>query len=80
MGDMSSMVTESGWRGSCTFVVDRREAESETVTSFYLVADDAGILPTYRPGQSLGRFLGLPDRMTPVIRNCTLSDSPKHAG
>ncbi len=78
-GDMSSMVTEPGWEGCRTFLVDRREAESETVTSFYLVPEDGGVLPTYRPGQSLGFVLDVPDRMTPVIRNYTISDSPKDA-
>ena len=76
---MSSMVTEPGWEGCRTFLVDRREAESETVTSFYLVPEDGGVLPTYRPGQSLGFVLDVPDRMTPVIRNYTISDSPKDA-
>ena len=61
------------------FLLDRREAESETVTSFYLVPEDGGTLPTYRPGQSLGFVLDLPDRMAPVIRNYTISDSPKDA-
>ncbi len=78
-GDMSSMVTEPGWEGCRTFLVDRREPESETVTSFYLVPEDGGALPTYRPGQSLGFVLDLPDRMAPVIRNYTISDSPKDA-
>ena len=73
------MVTEPGWEGCRTFLLDRREAESETVTSFYLVPEDGGTLPTYRPGQSLGFVLDLPDRMAPVIRNYTISDSPKDA-
>lgn len=73
------MVAELDWEGCRTFLVDRREAESETVTSFYLVPEDGGALPTYRPGQSLGFVLDLPDRMTPVIRNYTISDSPKDA-
>ena len=79
-GGISSMVTEPGWEGYRNFFVDRREAESETVTSFYLVPEDGGALPAYRPGQSLGFALDLPDHMVPVIRNYTISDSPKDAG
>lgn len=74
------MVTEPGWEGWRTFLVDRRKAESETVTSFYLVPEDGGGLPAYRPGQSLGFALDLPDRMSPVIRNYTISDSPQDTG
>lgn len=76
-GDNKSMTTELGWEGYRTFLVDRREAESETVTSFYLVPEDAGVLPSFRPGQSLGFSLDLPDRVVPVIRNYTISNSPK---
>lgn len=65
-----------GWDGYRTFVVERKEPESETVTSFYLVPDDGDALPAYRPGQFLGFALDVPGAPTPVRRTYTISDSP----
>ena len=74
------MNKKSNWVGYRTFVVDRREPESETVTSFYLIPEDGGDLPGYFPGQSLGFAIDLPGQKRPVARNYTISDSPKNAG
>jgi len=43
--------TSAAWTGYRSFVVERTEDESETVTSFYLVPEDGGPLPGYKPGQ-----------------------------
>jgi uncharacterized protein len=65
-----------GWDGYRAFVVARKQPESQTVTSFYLVAEDGGRLPAYRPGQFLGFRLAVPGSEAPVIRDYTLSDAP----
>jgi MOSC domain-containing protein YiiM len=65
------------WEGFRTLMVDRKTPESETVTSFYLVAEDGGALPPYKPGQFLTLELDVPGQDRPVIRTYTLSDAPK---
>ena len=58
------------------FVVDRKEPESETITSFYLVPEDGAALPESEPGQFLTFELDIPGQKKPVIRTYSLSDSP----
>lgn len=65
-----------GWDGYRTFVVERKEPESETVTSFYLAPEDGGPLAPYRPGQFLGFALDVPGEPEPVRRTYTISDGP----
>lgn len=43
-----------GWRGARCFVLARRQAESEEITSFYLRPEDGGPLPAFEPGQYIG--------------------------
>jgi ferredoxin-NADP reductase/MOSC domain-containing protein YiiM len=62
--------------GYCIFVVDRKEPESETITSFYLVPEDGAALPRFLPGQFLSFELSIPGQPKPVIRTYSLSDSP----
>jgi ferredoxin-NADP reductase/MOSC domain-containing protein YiiM/predicted pyridoxine 5'-phosphate oxidase superfamily flavin-nucleotide-binding protein len=62
--------------GFRSFVVDRKEPESETITSFYLVPEDGAPLPEFLPGQFLTFELNIPGQPTPVIRTYSLSDSP----
>jgi uncharacterized protein len=64
------------WKGTRTFVVDRKEAESQTVTSFYLRAEDGGLIAAYKPGQFLTFQLDIPGHDKQVVRSYTLSDSP----
>ena len=64
-----------GWDGYRTFCVERKEAESKTVTSFYLTAKDGGPLAPYKPGQFLGFKLDVPGHDKPVLRTYTISDS-----
>ena len=59
-----------------TFVVDRKEPESKTITSFYLVSEDGKPLPRFLPGQFLPLKLDIPGQYKPVVRTYSLSDSP----
>jgi ferredoxin-NADP reductase/MOSC domain-containing protein YiiM len=65
-----------GWEGYRTFVVDRKVPESETITSFYLVPEDGGPLPPFKPGQFLSFRLDIPGQTKPVTRTYTISDRP----
>ena len=66
-----------GREGYRNFVVERRERESETVTSFYLVPEDGAALPAFLPGQFLTFELTIPGQPKPLLRTYSLSDSPK---
>ena len=68
----------SGWEGFREFVVDRKVAESKTITSFYLRPEDEEPLPAYLPGQFLTFRLSIPGHSSPVTRTYSLSDSPNH--
>ena len=65
-----------GRKGLRAFVVERKEPESETITSFYLVPEDGVPLSGFLPGQFLTLELDIPGRPRPVIRTYSLSDSP----
>jgi hypothetical protein len=65
-----------GREGYRTFIVDRKVPESETITSFYLVPEDGGLLPAFRPGQFLTFRLDIPGESEPVTRTYTISDRP----
>ena len=57
------------WKGTRTFLVDAKEAESQTVTSFYLRPEDGGPLASYKPGQFLSFQL---DRRSVICANSTV--------
>ncbi|MCZ6698066.1 MAG: MOSC domain-containing protein, partial [Planctomycetota bacterium] len=63
-----------GRQGLRVFVVDRKEPESETITSFYLLPEDGVALPEFQPGQFLTFELDIPGHEKPVIRTYSLSD------
>ena len=65
-----------GRQGFRDYIVDRKEPESENITSFYLVPEDGGALPEFQPGQFLTFELDIPDHEKPVIRTYSLSDCP----
>ena len=73
--ETSGRVTE-GFR---TLVVDRKVPESDTITSFYLVPEDAKPLPSFIPGQFLPFRLDIPGQPTPLTRTYSLSDRPNPA-
>ena len=62
--------------GFRTLVVDRKVAESDTITSFYLVPEDAKPLPSFIPGQFLPLRLDIPGQPAPLTRTYSLSDRP----
>jgi len=64
-----------GWNGYRKFVVDRKTAESEIVTSFYLKPADGQPLPDYLPGQYITVQIDHPETPTSP-RNYSLSDRP----
>ena len=57
-----------GRQGIRNFIVERKEPESETITSFYLLPEDGVALPDFRPGQFLTFELDIPGHEKPVIR------------
>lgn len=62
-----------GWTGTRTFVVDRKVAECDVVTSFYLKPKDEGPLPAFQPGQYITVHIDHPHTPTSP-RNYSLSD------
>jgi len=62
-----------GWR---EFVLEKRVAESASITSFYLRPEDGRPLPTFRPGQFLTIQVEILGQPRPTIRTYTLSDAP----
>lgn len=64
-----------GWNGYRSFIVDRKEPESDVITSFYLKPVDAGAIPTWIPGQYITVKIDHPTTPTSP-RNYSLSDQP----
>jgi nitric oxide dioxygenase len=60
-----------GWRGTRRFVVERKIAESDEITSFYLVPEDRGALLDFQPGQYIGLRVAIDGEET--RRNYSLS-------
>lgn len=64
-----------GWNGYRKFVVDRKERESDVITSFYLRPEDGQPIASYLPGQYITIKLDHP--ITPTSpRNYSLSERP----
>jgi nitric oxide dioxygenase len=63
-----------GWRGTRRFVVERKIAESDEITSFYLVPEDRGALMDFQPGQYIGMRVVIGG--TETRRNYSLSAAP----
>lgn len=64
-----------GWEEFKSFRVIRKEKESDIITSFYLVPDDGGKLPSFKPGQYITVRVPSPCGHT-TMRNYSLSDKP----
>ncbi len=58
------------------YEVFRVEAESDTISSFYLRRSGGQPLPAHEPGQFLPIRLSIPGQSAPVTRVYTLSDAP----
>jgi len=65
-----------GWRGFKPFRVERKLAESEVTTSFYLVPDDGAPLPAFEPGQYLSVRVHPPGFPYQQIRQYSVSCAP----
>lgn len=68
-----------GWNGWREFIVDRKEAESELITSIYLRPADHGKLAPFVPGQFVSVVLYIPELGHEQIRQYSLSDAPRGA-
>jgi ferredoxin-NADP reductase/DMSO/TMAO reductase YedYZ heme-binding membrane subunit len=66
----------SAWNGWREFVLDRRVAESETITSFYLRPKDGKRLKRFLPGQYLTIQVTIPNESKTAVRTYTISDAP----
>lgn len=64
-----------GWEGFKPFKILRKEQESKTITSLYLVPEDGGPLPHFEPGQYVTVRVPTHDGST-TMRNYSLSDKP----
>ncbi len=64
-----------GWLGFKEFKVDRRVAESDNITSFYLKPCNGESVPSFLPGQYITIRLPTPGGST-TMRNYSLSDKP----
>ncbi|WP_377890546.1 NO-inducible flavohemoprotein [Alkalihalobacillus sp. R86527] len=65
-----------GWRNERTFVVDRKEQESDVITSFYLKPVDGGAIASFNPGQYISVKVEIPGDEFTHIRQYSLSDEP----
>jgi len=63
-----------GWSDFREFVVQRKVAESDVITSFYLVPKDKGLLSAYEPGQYVSVKVNIPGEQNTHIRQYSLSD------
>lgn len=64
-----------GWEGFRRFVVSKKEQESSVVTSFYLIPEDNGPLPAFKPGQYITIRIPTGDGLT-TMRQYSLSAKP----
>lgn len=65
------------WKNWRNFIVVSKVKESEEITSFYLMPEDKGEIPNFKPGQFLTIKLDIPGQDKPVIRTYSLSDYPE---
>lgn len=64
-----------GWQGFRNFVIDRKQKESNLITSLYLKPEDGDPLPEFLPGQYITLRIKTEDGST-TMRNYSLSDQP----
>lgn len=67
---------EGGWAGFRSFIVDRKVAESEAITSFYLKPEDGEPLASFEPGQYISVKMNIPGDPYIHVRQYSLSDAP----
>ncbi len=71
----NSATRDGGWEGFRTFRIDKKDQESENITSFYLKPEDGGALPEFLPGQYITLRVPTADGST-TMRNYSLSNQP----
>jgi len=64
-----------GWTGWRKFIVERKDRESDIITSFVLRPEDGGPVLRHRPGQYLTFWVDLPGHH-PLKRNYSISSAP----
>ncbi|MDN4073736.1 NO-inducible flavohemoprotein [Fictibacillus terranigra] len=80
IGIESEMYAESeqqqgGWEGFRDFIVDRVEAESSVITSYYLVPADQKPIADFKPGQYISIKFNIMGEEYSHIRQYSLSDA-----
>lgn len=65
---------EGGYRGKKAFVISKKEAESEVITSFYLRPKDGSSVPSFLPGQYISLSVAVDGEEHLHTRNYSLSD------
>lgn len=68
--------TPGGWEGFRSFTIDKKEKETNSVTSYYLKPTDEGTIASYEPGQYLTLWTEIPGEKYKHIRHYSLSDVP----
>jgi len=67
---------EGGWEGFRPFRVEKKVAESDVITSFYLVPQDGNKIAKFEPGQYVSVKMEIPGEKNVHIRQYSLSDAP----
>ncbi|MFC7370782.1 NO-inducible flavohemoprotein [Fictibacillus iocasae] len=67
-----------GWDGYRHFVVDRKVAESDAITSLYLRPEDGKPLASFKPGQYITVKLQPEGEAYTHLRQYSMSDAPDH--
>ncbi len=67
---------EGGWTDFRAFRVDRKEKESDVITSFYLAPRDGEAIAAFDPGQYVSVKVEIPGEAHTHIRQYSLSDAP----
>jgi nitric oxide dioxygenase len=67
---------EGGWRDFRRFVVERKQVESDVITSFYLVPEDGGAISSFKPGQYVTVRVNIPGQNNTMNRQYSLSCEP----
>ncbi|WP_335873018.1 NO-inducible flavohemoprotein [Bacillus sp. 2205SS5-2] len=65
-----------GWKEFKSFIVSKKEKESDVITSFYLKPKDGDKLASFQPGQYISVRVTIPNSEFTHIRQYSLSDSP----
>jgi len=71
---ISTESAPGGWRGWREFIVDRKEKESEIITSFYLKPKDQKLIADYLAGQYLTFKFDIPGAEYTYMRHYSISD------